>query len=202
VDFVIQETETDILIDAKGVEMSARGRVTWRPEVVYGATKTSVVKAIMQGMATAKLLQQERTNLGTQVKEKEKFLLIVTYEPFYLGNGSELWTALGSSLLSKLDGEFEQPWPLSPSCCYCITIREFEALLEYCNHHTIGIGSVLQRAKDADSEGKTRRFMLDQHLADQGDQGPYLSRLSAALDQLTKRCGAHLAVQDPPESIT
>src|SRR5882672_2867767 len=57
VDFLVRDTDCDVLIEAKGVETSDVGRVSHRAEIVFQSLKQSGIKAIRQGMDTARRLR-------------------------------------------------------------------------------------------------------------------------------------------------
>jgi len=187
VDFAIDEDGSNVLIDAKGVEMSSLGRVTWRAAEVFKAAKGSAVKAIVQGMATARRMEQAKEGSGDWGR-REHFLIIVTFEPLYLGSGHDLGATLGSSLTESLGREFGATWPFPLANVFCLSIREFEDLLEHCRATTSSITNVLRHARTADANAKTKRFHFEQHLNAIGAPGAKLPKLSAALDRIQTRC--------------
>ena len=185
VDFAIDEDGGNVLIDAKGVEMSSLGRVTWRAAEVFKAAKGSAVKAIVQGMETARRMEQSSDGDGGK---REHFLLIVTFEPLYLGCGRDLGATLGNSLTESLSREFGESLPFPLANVFCLSIREFEDLLEHCRAATSSITNVLRHARTADADVKTKRFHFEQHLNEIGGPGLKLPMLSAALKRIQTRC--------------
>jgi hypothetical protein len=187
VDFGIVEDDSNVLIDAKGVEMSSLGRVTWSAEEVFKAAKGSAVKAIVQGMETAQ--RMERAAEGEfSWGRREHFLLIVTFEPLCLGSGRDLGTTLGSSFTDSLCHKFGAKWPFPLENVFCLSIREFGDLLEHCRAKSAPLINILRHVRTADANAKTKRFNIGQHLDSLAEPGPKLPMLSAALDRIQERC--------------
>jgi hypothetical protein len=187
VDFGIMEDGCNVLIDAKGVEMSLLGRVTWHADEVFKAAKGSAVKAIVQGMETAQRMEQADEGESSWGR-REHFLLIVTFEPLYLGSGRDLGTTLGSALTDSLGRRFGAKWPFPLENVFCLSIREFEDLLEHCRAMAAPLINILRHTRTADANAKTKRFNIGQHLDSLAEPGPKLPMLSAALDRLQERC--------------
>lgn len=191
VDFLVTETDCDILIDAKGVEMSALGRVSQRADLVLRAIKDSAVKAIDQGMETAtRLNAASRTIPG-----RETFLLVVTFDDLHLGSNFEFGSIFGVRLLPKLEQSFGLPLPIPLGHLFFVTIDELERMLVRVHAGTTTIGSVLRHARTQDSDPRTQKFNFQQHLDSLSKQEKRLPLLQAGLDDLSQRCIRRL----PPE---
>jgi hypothetical protein len=101
VDFLLIEDHCQVLIDAKGIEMSPRGRVSHGAELVLQAIKSSAVKAIEQGMTTsARIRNLPATNALARGRE-EVFLLVVTFDDLFLGSNFDFGAIFGEQLLPR-----------------------------------------------------------------------------------------------------
>lgn len=194
VDFLIVENDCNVLIDAKGVEMSTVGRVSHEAEIVYRAVKDSAMKAIVQGMDTVRRVRgtaSERIPFGTQ----ENYLLVVTFEPLHLGPSNELGALFGSQLTRRLHRDFGEPLPFPLENVFFCSIGELERLLARIRAGGTKLLAALRFAKQSDSDRKTRKFDFGQHVQELGPPADRLPFLEAALDRLCERCIQRL----PPE---
>lgn len=69
VDFTITEGDSNVLIDAKGVEASRVARVAHTADALFTSLKQSAVKAVLQGMETAQRIataKEKLPQLGSQ----------------------------------------------------------------------------------------------------------------------------------------
>ena len=86
VDFLITEDDCNIMIDAKGVEMSQLGLVGHRPDVILDKTRSSALKGIEQALEVASKTQK-RCQVSGLTLGSRNFLLVVTYKDLFFGNG-------------------------------------------------------------------------------------------------------------------
>lgn len=193
VDFLIVEDECNILIDAKGIEMSPLGRVSMKAETIYRAIKESAVKAIIQGMETVRRIESDSS--AAQWGRNEHFLFVVTFEQLYLGSSDGLGETLGISLTEKLEREFGEALPFPLENVFFLSISEFEQMLERVRAQKASILQVARHAKRNDSMQKTRKFNFVQHIESFCGPEDRLPFIQAALDRITNRCIAKL----PPE---
>lgn len=112
VDFMIVEADCTILIDAKAVEMSEKGRVSHRPEVVLGTLRDSALKGVSQGMATMQELRQLTRSAPFTIGRKAAFLIVVTFDDLYLGSGSTFDAVYGHIVRPMLVTEFGNDLPI------------------------------------------------------------------------------------------
>lgn len=186
VDFLVVEKGCNIMIDAKGVEMSALGRVAMKAEIVYRAIKESAMKAVVQGMETARRIDAlpPEAPWGRQ----ENYLLVITFEQLYLGPSCDLAATFGPTLTDGLKRQFGEPFPFPLENVFFASIGEFEDLLELIRANSTTLLSALIHAKASDAARLTRKFNFGQHLESLGNLGEKLPIISAALDRIQQRC--------------
>jgi len=186
VDFLVVEGGCNILIDAKGVEMSASGRTATTARSLYSTTKRSAMKAVEQGMETlARIRAAPSSHLwGTG----ETFLIVVTFESLYLGASSDVGKIFDDSLGADLQKKFGLPFPFPLENVFFMSIREFEDLLARVRAGKGTILQTLRTAKTTDADPKTRKFEFAQHLTAQGEASERLPLIQAGLDRLHLRC--------------
>jgi hypothetical protein len=195
VDFLLMEDDCHVLIDAKGIEMSARGRVSQRADLVLQAIKTSAVKAIEQGMATSRRIRDlSSTNPLAQGRD-EMFLLIVTFDDLFLGNNSEFDTIFGKHLLPRLERDYGLPLPIPLDHVFFLSIDELERLLVRVYAKNASVGGILRYARTQDASDRTRKFTFQQHLDSLTTQEKRLPMLERGLANICQRCIIRL----PPE---
>jgi hypothetical protein len=166
VDFLIQEPGYRTLIDAKGVEVGHRGMVSHRGDVIAGATKSSVIKAILQANDTAEAIARLD---GESWDRENSFLLIVTFKHLYLGRGLDLYDAIGSQRMRSAlrGGPGSAAIPLEN--IYIVSIHEFDYLVSGLRSTNRLLGEFLRHIStiDRNSDIATRRFTLAQHLEEE-----------------------------------
>lgn len=190
VDFVVVEDDCNILIDAKGVEMSATGRTATTSHQVYSTIKNSAMKAVVQSMET--LGRMRKAPSGRPWGNNETFLIVVTFESLYLGSSSDVGTTFDGSLGADLQKQFGLPSPFPLENVFFLSIREFEDLLARVRAKKTSILRSLRQAKELDRNPKTRKFDFSLHLTAQGESAGRLPFIDAGLERLQQRCAALL----------
>ena len=188
VDFLISHEECDVLIDAKGVEMSRLGRLSQRADLVLQAVKASAVKAIEQANATVLNLTVSSPSTCIPSAGRESFLVVVTFDDLYLGGNSMFGEVFGTHLISRLERDFGTPLPIPFENMFFISIDEFERLLGYARESVEKLVELLRYARVQEEEPRTRKFKFQQHLDSFPVLGEALPMLQAGLDDLKARC--------------
>jgi len=186
VDFLIVENGCNILIDAKGIEMSPLGRVSIKAETIYHAIKESAVKAIIQGMETVRRIDSAPTE--TRRGRNEHFLLVVTFEQLYLGSSDSLAATLGTSLTDKLKREFGETLPFPLENVFFLSIGEFERMLGRVRAQKATVLQFARHAKREDAEPKTRKFNFGQHVDSLCGPEDRLPFIEVAFRRIVDRC--------------
>lgn len=194
-DFLVTEPDCNVFFDAKGIEMSALGRVSQKAELVLRAIKESALKAVEQGMATAHRLRAAPPESGLPPGDREAFLIVVTFDDLYLGSNYEFENIFGAHLLPKLERRFGSSLPIALRNVFFLTVDELERLLVRVQSKTGSIGGILRHARAHDSERSTQKFNFQQHLDSFSTQTTRLPMLQAGLEDLVRRCVSRL----PPE---
>ena len=190
VDFLVVEDDCNILIDAKGVEMSAAGRTATTARQLYSTVKNSAMKAVAQGMETLGRIRQ--APVGHPWGKLETYLIVVTFESLYLGSSSDVGKTFDDSLGADLKKQFGQPYPFPLENVFFLNIQELEDLLARVRDKKTTILKMLRVAKEADADPKTRKFDFKLHLVAQGESSERLPFIEAGLDRLQSRCISRL----------
>lgn len=164
VDFLVAEGNANIFIDAKGVEMAQRGKIAHLREVIYGATKTSLVKAFKQGHEVCSRLPPLSNDHPTFIARPNNYLLAITYKELHIGNGVSLEAAVGADTLNRIRENYAQEHQIPLENIYFLTIEEFEGLIHLIKSGHIGLVEALERAKLTDANPQTRKFIFIMHL--------------------------------------
>lgn len=188
VDFLLMEDDCQVLIDAKGIEMSARGRVSQRAELVLQAIKSSAVKAIEQGMATSARIRNLPATDALARGREEVFLLVVTFDDLFLGSTFDFSAIFGEHLLPRLERDYGVPLPIPVDHIFFVSIDELEWLLACVHGKDASVGDILRHARNEDRSHSTRKFMFQQHLDSLVTEEKRLPMLQKALDDLCHRC--------------
>jgi hypothetical protein len=188
VDFLITDDEGVVLIDAKGVEMSPRGRVSQRADLVISAIKESAIKAIEQGMVTSRRISESSAAQSPYPRAGETFLLVVTFDNLFLGSSADFGTIFGAHVLPRLERNCGVPLPIPLQNLFFVTVDEFECLLALIHQKATTLVGMLRHARTQDADVHTRKFHFKQHLESFITPNTRLPMLNAALDALSKQC--------------
>ncbi|MEW6110711.1 MAG: hypothetical protein AB1664_01160 [Thermodesulfobacteriota bacterium] len=191
VDGLVVIDDTNVLIEAKGVEMRYLGRVTDDADQLQSAHYL-LVNAIRQAYGTVRKLGQKGRNGQIQLGNSQlPHLIIITYKPFYIGNGMIFYKAIArqklDAILKSLGGEVLIPF----ENMHFISIREFEFLMEAVRTGQVGLRESLCHAADVEAREDARKFMFYRHLQDLGVKPgtpPYmLSEYNKIMGRLTPK---------------
>lgn len=198
VDFLVTESDCSVFIDAKGIEMSALGRVSQTGELLLRVLKESAVKAIEQGMATINRVKALSQDSPLADRGEEKFVVVVTFDDLFLGSNYEFRAVFGNTFVPRLEKQLGGPLPIPLEHVFFLSIDEFERMLARVHDGGHTIGSLLRHARTNDADGKTRKFHFQQHLESVSQQSKRIPMLEAGLEELCRRCISRV----PPEKRT
>lgn len=144
--------------------MAQRGKIAHLREVVYGATKTSLVKAFKQGHEVCSRLPAKSNAHPIARARTNNYLLAITYKELYIGNGESLEVAVGMDTLNRIREAYAEAHQIPLENIYFLTIEEFEGLINLIKAGHIGLVDALEKAKLADANPQTRKFIFMMHL--------------------------------------
>jgi hypothetical protein len=190
VDFLVADGESNVLIDAKGVEMAQSGMAAVRKGDIRRATKTSLLKAFVQGHEVVSRLPSVCGKNPVICHRSSNYLLVVTYKELYIGNGLTLAGVVGEVELNNIRKNYAVEHHIPIENMYFLTIHEFEELMEMVGEGKTGLVEFLERAKLADAHPGTQKFTFEMHIQDLarrvGRSVPLIDVLSEMRDELAK----------------
>lgn len=191
VDYVLIAGDTNVLVDAKGVEMHRLGRVSHLGEVVEGKLKSSVISAIEQGNETVAALRLLNPENEVKFGAGSSFLLVVTYKGMYVGNGADLMEIIGQDRAASLVQKIGNP-PLIPwNHIYYLSADEFDLLMGAVQHGA-DLGTILQSAARADAVPTTKVWCFGNHLKNLMLDKHYPRHVEEVFEQIPLRLAKHL----------
>ena len=164
IDFLCHDKDSNILIDAKAVEMAYQGKVTHLPEIVRDRVKTSIIKAIEQAFDVLRRLEITNSNNLTIRNRNINYLLVVTFKELYLGNGRNLYDAIARDKLDEISEKYRGSPQIPLENMYFITVEEFDYLIEMIRSGNTSFEVALAKAKESDSDMRSRKFDFSLHL--------------------------------------
>ncbi len=167
IDFIIQQGASSILIDAKGVEMHYRGKVSLDPNIIKGKVKSSAIKAIEQAYESIHKLKKI-SNYRALNDFNNNYLIVVTYKELYLGNGVEFERRIGKDFFHKIRKDYGKELYIPLQNIYFISVDSLEFWVEMVNKKKITFLEVLKKAIELDSNNSTQKFHFMGHLSDLG----------------------------------
>lgn len=188
VDFIVANGDSNVLIDAKGVEMAQRGMVAFQRGDVRRATQTSLIKAFEQGHEVAARIASIGGDHPVIRQRSSTYLLAVTYKELYIGNGVTLAAVVGDAVLEKIRSKYAEQHLIPVENIYFLTIHEFEELMCLVTNKKIGLVEALEKAKQADSERITQKFNFELHIHEWskhlGREQPLRETLKSIVDEM------------------
>jgi hypothetical protein len=160
IDFVIAESESNVFIDAKGVEMPDQGKVTHSADILKDKS-VHIIKAIKQAHEVLNKISEE-SDKGLLRFKKENFLIVVTFKELNIGNGSMLYEAVAKEKLDKLFSQYKELIPVENM--YFVTIDEFDLLCDLAKQEQKELNHYLIKAREDDKEPQTSCFVMGMHL--------------------------------------
>lgn len=166
IDFVVNDGQARIFIDAKGIDIHYRGKVTESMAELATTLETSLIKAISQAASTRQVLDSLEL-YPADSSNSDDYLVVVTQGEFYVTNGVALENAIGTNAIAAIR-HTQSDRDIALERMYFMTIHEFERLTAAVQAGQFGFVEALERARLADGEATTRRMMFEQHLSDWG----------------------------------
>ncbi len=194
IDFLIQDNDAVLLVDAKSVELSWKGKVSHRPKDVFSAIKSSAWKGIEQGIETAARLKNAilPEPFVTAGLSAEIFLLIVTHEPLHLGSGKDFASAIASEAVKDLEARHGGQLLIPFENVFFLSVDEFDRMLERVRTGVMSLGKMLLHARENNKNSTTKKFEFIQHLESINHQTTRPPRLEKALKALLERAEKHV----------
>ncbi len=183
VDFVVCNENSNIFIDAKGVELPYLGKVSDNPKVILGKVKTSALKAIKQANVLNDYLRKNALK-GVEFK-RDNYLLVVTYKELYLGNGTDFYEAVAKEAIDEITQSLDAKAVIPLENMYFITLEEFDLLCSVINSTNFSMEQVLEHAKANDREPESMKFDFTQHINSLGVEVMRPDYLDESIAQLT-----------------
>jgi hypothetical protein len=165
IDFLCHDKNSNILIDAKAVEMAYEGKVTHLPEIVRDRVKTSIIKAIEQAFDVLRRLQITNSKNPVIRNRNTNYLLVVTFKELYLGNGRNFYDAIAKDKLDEISEKYRGSPQIPLENMYFITVEEFDYLIEMIRTGNTSFEGALTKAKESDSDIRSRKFDFFLHLS-------------------------------------
>lgn len=182
VDFVVDEPNANIFIDAKGVSGTHEAMVTHVSQIVRNKTKAAALKAIKQANELASDLFNGKLHKGGLTAKANNALIVVTYKDLHLGNGLTFRDAVASDDVSRLYDALPVGGRIPLEHVYFVSIEAFEMLCGAVEAGGLSFFEAVTRARVNDSDVDTKKFDFHQHLADMGVQRQIPKRVRARLD--------------------
>ena len=164
IDFIIVDNNSNIFLDAKAVEMSYTGKVTYLTDVVKDKTKLSILKAIEQAHDVLSKLKKHGGN-GESLNYKEKnYLIVVTFKELYLGSGRTFYETIAKDKIDEIYYKYKNDVLIDLDNIFFLTIEEFELFSEAIHAGNISLVEGLEKAKLDDLQPETRKFDFLLHI--------------------------------------
>lgn len=185
IDFVIQEENANVFVDAKAVDMTPKGMSAHRSEIILHRTKVSALKAIRQSYDVA--AKMEASPVEPLLPAENNYLLVVTYKALHLGNGNTYYEVVAKDKIDGLIAEYGGRDLIPVSNIYFVTIEEFELAAELVRNRGFSFAQIIETAKSSDVDLRNRKFDFIQHLQSMADDFSGPGFLMDARDAAFKR---------------
>ncbi len=163
VDFLILEGKNSVLLDAKGIEMHYKGKVSSNPYILKSKLKTSALKGIRQAFDLIDNLKQKREFSELNVYQNN-FLIVVSFKELFLGNGVDFAKSIGKEFIKGVRKDYGDDLYIPLENIYFISVDDLELWVSLIRNKKISFSRGLIKAKKDDSNPKTSKFNFIQHI--------------------------------------
>ncbi|EGR0032506.1 hypothetical protein FUB09_03935 [Vibrio parahaemolyticus] len=164
VDFLIADNETNVFIDAKGVEPHQMLLLTSNPKVFKDKLAGHILKGLKQASECASILEQNAyPNLAAIEK---RYALITTHQDFYIIDGKHLTDYLGeehSAALTEALGDC-----LALENVFIASVADFEGMVDVCKESNTTIDQFLAYCSKKQSQQATSKLTIRMHIHEYG----------------------------------
>jgi hypothetical protein len=158
IDYIINEPNANIFLDAKSVEMDSIGHTSSSLDTIANKTK-SLSTAIEQAFSVLEKIKQKP---HSEINPKKKnFLLVVTMKEFNISNGDKLYK-LAQKNIDRIIDKYTELIPLQN--IYFITIDEFDGLCDLIYQTNQTFEHYLSSAIEEDQAPETRSMFFGMKL--------------------------------------
>ena len=195
VDVLIREGEDNILLDAKGIEFPEIGMITHLPEIVRDRAKPSILKAIDQAHSTFAAIrgaQNDTINLGAG----RSYLLVVTMQDTFLGNGADFFAMVGKEELERIQARYQTDVAIPAEQMYFVAVQDIEALCQLAKNGVTTFGKALRTAQQDDASGSTKKFVFLQHLTTHYKTPGSITLLKDEIDRILEKCVVRISAEE------
>jgi len=178
-----------VFVDAKGISSNLDGLVTSNLEIIWGRTKTSVIKAIQQANETLDTLLNSE-NQSIIDKDGNNVLLVVTYDELMLGDG-----VVFSSLLENTEHNLLSTG-IELDSIFFLDVGEFQTLCECVGRGETTFQAVLDYAKNDGCCIRTQKLGFYQSFIDLGI-GSQESEIKGLMSEIVKSMENSIGIKLP-----
>lgn len=168
IDFIVSDTDANVFIDAKAVEMSYLGKVSHLADVVRGKTENSILKAIAQAHSVLARMHDMKVNNDCLKNRNSNYLIVVTYKELYVGNGRSFYEAIGKNKIDEIYAQHSGKPAIPLENMYFFSVEEFDIFAEAIHNKQIGLVEGIEKAKADDTTPVTMKFEFSQHISSWG----------------------------------
>lgn len=177
VDIVAVDDDTNIFIDAKGVELTHLGMVTHLSDIIRNRTKDSILRGIEQGFETACRLANITSIDGVNLGGNVPFLIIVTFKDLYIEQGQDFYDLYAKEKIDELAQKFEGKHWIPLDHMYFMSIDDFELFLQCSTETQKSLTYILKQAVLADRNPMSAKFLFRMHVSQECPNLPVLEHL-------------------------
>lgn len=163
IDFIINEPDSNIYVDAKGVELHYNGQTALNFSEMSHWVKDSLLKAIKQAHDVL-LTVTHHGSTAVVPKSKTNYLLVVTYKDHFISNGPRLIDVVGADFFEQAVSKYPKELRIPPEHMYFVTVDEFEAWMAAVQQRKTTISGLINDAMANDSDPQTSKYVFTQHL--------------------------------------
>lgn len=159
-DFLINEQNATILIDAKSTEFHSIARVLQTKESTIKNIRDTIISGVIQIITTAHHLK----NCGRINNDNKIFGIVVTYKEYLIGDGNTFWNDIISDQVHlKLD-QNKITNVIQPENLFYISIEDYDYLMAGIKKRGTSLSSVLKIIALRNRSPDTSGLIVKQHL--------------------------------------
>lgn len=159
-DFLIQENQATILIDAKSTELHPIARVMQDKASIIRNLEDTIIHGVIQIIVTAHHLRKAGVIDGTNAI----YGIVVTFKDYLIGDGKKFWEEIIKDHVEQKLTQLNIANTIQPEHLFFLSIEEFDYLMAGVKERNLSVSEVLASAAENNNSPQTSTLMLKQHL--------------------------------------
>lgn len=184
-DFMVEETESTVFIEAKSAEMYYLTRQNPQEEFLEQTLENSLISGYKQIITLIDFLKNRKDKT---VEGKNLYGVIVTFKDLLLGFPDNIWAEfMEKFMISRLEKRILENLPISPSKIFVISAYELDHMLAYARKNKTTLAACLKIVYERNRIPEKRTFFFHDNFRDESIKAIESDVLKESFQNITKK---------------